>query len=385
MTRPRSAEIPSYVPGAKPTVPGHEACVRVVAAGSKVPQWQPGQRYLVQADYRWILTAGANAAFGYNFEGALQEYVLIDARIIIAPNGDSTLLPAPEHLSASSVALVEPWACVEDAYAERQRRTVKPDGKLLAVSETPARWRRLNGLFETYGQPTSSPSLPRKRCAELPDVSFDDIVYFGANAETVEALFPKLAPHGLMNLVLCGERFARPVSTPVGRAHYHALRLIGTTGDDPAASMAASRKARRFATATASRSSAPGGPMGVMHVLRTLSLGQPGVSVYAADLDDARLDNLRPLAADVVAKTGASFTAYNPTRETVAATFSYLVRSWPRSRSSSPQAVATAGPGALINVFAGIPVPVHADLDLNAYVEKKPLSSWARAVRRWRT
>ncbi len=165
------AEIPSYVPGPKPTVPGHEACVRVVAAGEKVPQWQPGQRYLVQADYRWILTAGANAAFGYNLEGALQEYVLMDARIIIAPNGDSTLLPASEHLSASSVALVEPWACVEDAYAERQRRTLKADGKLLMVSESPRGGGALNGLFEKYGQPASITVAAPDEVAGLPDVS----------------------------------------------------------------------------------------------------------------------------------------------------------------------------------------------------------------------
>jgi hypothetical protein len=37
---------------------------------------KPGDRRLVQTDYRWLKTAHSNAAFGYNFEGALQEYVL---------------------------------------------------------------------------------------------------------------------------------------------------------------------------------------------------------------------------------------------------------------------------------------------------------------------
>ena len=38
------AEIPSYVPGEAPTVPGHEACARVVAVGSEVKHHQVGDR-----------------------------------------------------------------------------------------------------------------------------------------------------------------------------------------------------------------------------------------------------------------------------------------------------------------------------------------------------
>jgi len=77
--------IPSYVPGEAPTVPGHEATVRIEAVGPGVENFKPGQRYLVQPDYRWLRTAEANAAFGYNFEGALQQYVLMDQRVILSP------------------------------------------------------------------------------------------------------------------------------------------------------------------------------------------------------------------------------------------------------------------------------------------------------------
>ena len=232
------AEIPSYVPGTQPTVLGHEAVVRVAAVGSAITRWKPGERYLVQADYRWLVTAGANAAFGYNFQGGLQEYVLFDERVVLAPTGESTLLPVPEHLSASSIALVEPWACVEDAYAERQRQTLKAGGKLLAVAETPQPKTALDRLLKEYGRPASITWAKVEELANLPETEFDDVISFGANAETVERVFPKLAPHGLMNLVLCGARFSRPVATPVGRVHYHALRLIGTTGNDPADAMA---------------------------------------------------------------------------------------------------------------------------------------------------
>ena len=56
------AGIPSYVPGDKPTVPGHEACARVVAVGSEVKRHKIGDRALVQTDYRHMLTAASNCS-----------------------------------------------------------------------------------------------------------------------------------------------------------------------------------------------------------------------------------------------------------------------------------------------------------------------------------
>ena len=129
-------EIPSYVPGEAPAVPGHEAVVRIAAIGEEVNDFEPGQRYLVQTDYRWLPTvAHSNAAFGYNFEGALQEYVLMDKRVTTSPQGESMLLPVGEEFSCSAIALVEPWACVEDAYASRERTGIKKDGQMLVVSD----------------------------------------------------------------------------------------------------------------------------------------------------------------------------------------------------------------------------------------------------------
>ena len=116
------AQMPHYVPGEKPVVPGHETVVRIVKVGPQVKRFKTGERYLVQTDYRWLPTKNSNSAFGYNFEGALQEFVLVDERVITAPDGESMFIPAPEDLSASAIAFCEPWACVEDAYVEKQRR-----------------------------------------------------------------------------------------------------------------------------------------------------------------------------------------------------------------------------------------------------------------------
>ena len=131
------AEMPNYVPGDAPTVPGHEAVIRVVKVGPGVDRYKTGERFIVETDYRWLPTDKSNAAFGYNFEGGLQEYVLLDERVITSPEGESMLIPAPEDLSASALALVEPWACVENAYTEVQRRTLKPGGRLLVVGDAP--------------------------------------------------------------------------------------------------------------------------------------------------------------------------------------------------------------------------------------------------------
>jgi threonine dehydrogenase-like Zn-dependent dehydrogenase len=117
------AGIQGYVPGKQPVVPGHEVVCRIVAVGSEVKQHRVGERCLVQADYRQLPTvAGSNAAFGYNFEGGLQEYTLVDERVVVAPNGDRFLIPVGEERGASAIALVEPWACVEDSYVTREGR-----------------------------------------------------------------------------------------------------------------------------------------------------------------------------------------------------------------------------------------------------------------------
>src|SRR5512143_2310016 len=146
-------EIPSYVPDAAPTVPGHETVVRIVAVGPGVERHKPGERYLVQTDYRWVRTATSNAAFGYNFEGALQEYVLMDERVITAPDGESMLISASEDKAGSAIALAEPWACVEDAYVSKERTALKAGGRMLIVADAAVSDGRMRGLYRKYGTP----------------------------------------------------------------------------------------------------------------------------------------------------------------------------------------------------------------------------------------
>jgi len=364
------AQMPHYVPGEKPTVPGHETVIRIAQTGPGVTRYQVGERYLVQTDYRWAPTAGSNSAFGYNFEGALQEYVLLDERVITAPDGESMLIPVPEDFSAAALALCEPWACVENAYVEKQRRALKTDGKMLVAGESEVPPSQLANLFGRYGQPADITWAVAEQVPQLEDASFDDVVYFGSRAETVARLFPKVGVRGLLNLVQCGGRFGRPVSSQIGRVHYGGIRLIGTTGSDPAAAMASIPATAEIRPGDQINIIGAAGPMGTMHVLRDLCQGVPGVAVFAGDLSDERLAMLQRLAAPAAQKNQLTFRPYNPAKEQPAGQFDYLVLMAPVPALVA-QALAAAAPRAIVNIFAGIPGTVTAELDLDSYVAKQ--------------
>ena len=377
-------QIPSYVPGEAPTVPGHETVVKIEAVGSSVENFKPGERYLAQTDYRWLKTAGANGAFGYNFEGALQEYVLMDERVITSPQGSSMLLPASEELSGSAIALVEPWACVEDAYASKERTSLEADGQMAIVADAPVSEGGLRDLFRHHGKPaqiTWVSELPQptelgvevKRCtniSELVDVGYDDVVYFGSDAEVVETLFAKVAVKGLLNIVLCGGKFGRDVVTQVGRVHYGGIRIVGTTGSDPSESMKVIPETDEIRPGDRINVIGAGGPMGMMHVIRNICQGVKNVSVFAADVDDNRLAAVTKIAAPLAEKNGVEYKAYNPTGEQIEDSFNYtaLMAPIPDLVAASVRSSARRG---LINIFAGIPATVTGKIDLDTYIEKQ--------------
>jgi threonine dehydrogenase-like Zn-dependent dehydrogenase len=317
-------EMPHYVPGDKPVVPGHEAVVRIVKVGPQVTRFKVGERYLVQTDYRWLPTTSSNAAFGYNFEGALQEYTLLDERVITAPDGESMLIPVPDDLSASAIALCEPWACVEDAYVEKQRRTLR-DG---------------------------------------------DVVYHGSDPAEVERLFANVPTNGLMVICQCGSRFGRPVVVPVGRTHYGGIRIVGTTGDKVEDALASIPTTAEIRPNDRINIVGAAGPMGTMHVIRDLCQGVPGVTVFAGDLNEKRLASLRELAQPLAARNKLTLRIYNPSKDRLVEKFNYIVLMAPVPALVA-QAVKDAAANAIINIFAGIPADKTAEVDLDAYIEKQ--------------
>jgi threonine dehydrogenase-like Zn-dependent dehydrogenase len=377
-------QIPSYVPGTAATVPGHEAVVRVAAAGPAVKGFAAGRRYLVQTDYRWLPTAGSNAAFGYNFEGALQEYTLMDERVITSPGGESMLLDVSEGLSAAAAALVEPWACVENAYRSRQRRSVRPGGRMAVVADAPVEAGLFSAFFERFRRPAAvtwvSPSRPPRlgitftradSVAALDDGGFDDAVYLGSAADTIEVLFAKLRQGGILNIALCGGAVGRKVRVPVGRVHYGGLRVTGTVSCDPAASMESIPQSGQIRRGDTVAVTGAAGPMGMMHVVRSICLGPDALpsAVYAVDVDDRRLSILEQVAGPMAEGRGVFYRGVNRGGEALRQPVDYAVVCAPEPALVS-EAVEAARAGGIVNIFAGIPDTVDAELDLDGYIRK---------------
>ena len=383
------AEIPSYTPGPIFTVPGHEAVGRIVAVGDNVSRHRVGERCLVQTDYRHLLTAGANAAFGYNFEGGLQQYVLLDERMIIERDTDERfLIPVGEEPSASAVALLEPWACVEASYANQERYGPLTGRRLLIVADE---GHTLDGLAEVVdrarpaqvaailAEPSQHRALEAAQAAAtlfisdpalLPRASFEDIVYFGADADRLESLQDCLAFAGLLNVVTGGVKVDRPVAVDVGRVHYDLTRWTGTLGKSATDGYVdlppdgEVRSGDRMAVIGAA------GPMGLMHVVRAASAGLENLSIASIDIDDARLGHLERLIRPLTRAHGVELDVINSLTTEVSPGFSYIALMVP-APALVGQAVALAGRGCRINIFAGFASGTRAAVDLNQYLERR--------------
>ena len=291
----------------------------------------------------------------------------MDERVIISPEGESMLIPVPEDLSASALALVEPWACVENSYVERQRQTLKDGGRLLVVGETQVNRSRVEKL---PGRPQATTSVAADKIDGLDAAAYDDVIYFGSNPATVEKLFSKIAVGGLFNIVQDGGKFGRAVISQVGRVHYGGIRITGTTGSEPVQAMAAIPDTAEIRPGDKINIIGAAGPMGTMHVIRDLCHGVPGVAVFAGDLSDERLAVLRDLAEPLARKNKLTITTYNPSKDKRADKFDYIVLMAPVPALAA-QAVLAAAPRGIINIFAGIPADKTAELDLDAYIEKQ--------------
>ena len=382
-------EIPSYVPGERPTVLGHEVAGRIVAVGEKVESYKPDQRVLVLPDFREVATEKSNAAFGYNFEGGLQEYVLLDERVVVGrKTGERYLIPVDAALGASQVALVEPWSCVEDSYVTAERQTIKPAGRLLVVAEPGHQVRGLTESLSPEGRPAEVIAIlpePAQREAlaaaglsggeaagagELPEEGFDDVVYFGASKQGVEALNGKLAREGILNIVTGGRSFGAPVSTGVGRIHYGLTRWVGTPGHSAAEGYATIPPNGEIRDGDNIMVIGAGGPMGQMHVIRSIFSGRKDLRILATDNHESRLQALRKKTLPLARTAGVRLDLAKPEEIPAGEEFSYFALMAPLPELVE-ESIQRSAPGAIINLFAGIPSPVRHELDIDHYLKQR--------------
>lgn len=367
------AGIPSYVPDSKPTVPGHEVVLRVEALGEGVTSVAIGGRYLVQADFRDLRTARSNGAFGYNFEGGLQQWVLLDERVTVSAAGESYLIPVPEERGASQIALVEPWACVEDAFRVSERRGLLPGGTLLLIADAPL---DLDGLaIETSARRLAAGSwIPdgfTRVAIDTPAApAFDDIIVGGADADRIERIFPFLGQNGLLIVATGGARFGRDLTLPLGRIHYGNVRIATTAGMRPADAVAAIPVNGELRAGDHVNVIGAGGPMGVMAMVRAVASSRPGALVEGGVRSRSRAEGLRQRVTPFAQARGVDLRIFDPEREAPRGAVDYAFLMAPVA-DLIPGLVADAAAGGIINLFAGIPDRVPCRLDLDAVVAKR--------------
>ena len=204
--------------------------------------------------------------------------------------------------------------------------------------------------------------------AALPSASFDDIIYFGSDAERIERLQGLLATGGVIDIVQGGAPIGRAVAVDVGRIHYDLTRWVGTTGSSAADGYAMApadgelRAGDRVAVIGAA------GPMGFMHVIRTASSALPGLSLTAIDIDVARLAHLARSAGPLAASRGIPAVFVNSRTTQVEPGFTLRRRDGPgtATRRAGGGAGGPLAPGSASS--PGSPPGPGPQLDLDAVI-----------------
>ncbi|WP_428638900.1 alcohol dehydrogenase catalytic domain-containing protein [Schaalia sp.] len=360
------AEIPGYRPGTQPTTPGHEPVARVVEVGEKVTHFKVGDRVLVQADWKHLRTAKSNGAFGYNFDGALEEFVVVDERCVVSPEGEEFLIHVSDGPSAAAVGLIEPWATVEGSYAWAERDHIADGGALLVVGE---------GSVDSLTAEHAPASVERVEASvaaldALEGRAFDDIVAFTADPEVIEKASLLLGTRSVMCVVLNGGTISRKVSLDIGRVHYDFIRFCGTTGSDPAEGYAWIPANGDLRENDKCAFIGAAGPMGVMHTMRAVTSGVPGLSVVGTDLSDERLENLKKVVGPTAEENGVPLEILNTSTSPLEYGYTYVTCLVPVPPLVS-QAVDMCAEGAILNAFAGIPAGTFGDFDLQGIIERR--------------
>ncbi|HNT75416.1 MAG TPA: alcohol dehydrogenase catalytic domain-containing protein, partial [Anaerolineae bacterium] len=121
----------------KPVVLGHEVSITVVGVGEALrDQYQVGDRFIVQAD---IFYHGQNCSYGYEIEGGLSEYTVIDQRVLNGDQGNYLIPIQKAETGYAEAALTEPWACVIAAYQLRYRTAPRANGTMWMIGTSDAK------------------------------------------------------------------------------------------------------------------------------------------------------------------------------------------------------------------------------------------------------
>jgi len=369
-----------------PVIPGHEAVMTVVKVGKKLQdKFKCGERFIIQAD---IYVEGKGFAYGYAINGGMAQYSLLDQRVL---NGDEGcyLLPLKADTASAVAALMEPWTCVQASYMIKNRIVPKNGGDVLIVAEkgndkiysagellkaaSPLKISAFNLSAAAVKALSAELGCRIETVSGLPEAQFDDIFLCDCGRALAEKA-GKLGKRGAL-ISLVGEYPDENWNFDVGSIHYEGWFYQGTAGT--CLSDAYGRNVRSVLKKGGS-CWLPGGAgaMGQMHTQMAVESENGPSRILVSDMDDARIENVRKLLADAIARRGIEFKTVNPgkisreefekeLRKFAPAGFDDIVMLVPVVPVLNASAAFLAKDG-LMNIFAGIPAGKEGELNVRA-------------------
>jgi len=385
----------------EPTRLGHEASFTVIKVGENLHErFTQGQKLAIQPD---IYVNKVATAYGYTIPGGLIQYHLIGKEIFEADDPDY-LIPVEGDLGYSESALTEPWACVEAAYTQRRRLSPLENGSMWidGYPQSGKAYTFAEGLDKpnkiylsnTNDQIRDLVNLYKRADAEVIEVSpidldtiapfaqgktegkgFDDIVLIEpTSAGFVGEVAKHIAFRGTLNIVNT-EPLDDKVVIDAGRIHYHYTTYIGTSGTEISAAYGEKRNRSELKNGGLLVVIGGAGPMGQMHVQRSLELVPGPKTVVVTDINDERLEALRQTGDPIGEKNGKELILVNTMKAGV--DLVEIVRQLSDGKMADDVVVCVPnaklmqdsalllGKDAMLNFFAGVPNGTTIKIDLN--------------------
>ncbi len=287
-----------------PAVLGHEMALTVSDVGANWRgRFKPGDRLGLQPA---IMVDGRRRTVGMDLPGAFAEYIRLDARVLAGEG--PYVFPVPTDVSAATIAMLEPYSCVEAAYRQNSRTGLKENGRLLVVEAghgtrfdlaPPQGGVTLVNPGEAAkawaGQATQAvifDSFDAFLSSEAGRADYDDILALGPlSATQIGELARLMAKGGLMALL--GTDIGRTdVVVDAARVHYHELSFLGAPGPSLAGAFAPVRTRFELRAGGTALILGAGGAMGRIHTHRALELKDGPATIIATSRKGARLEAL---------------------------------------------------------------------------------------------
>lgn len=378
---------------ANPVVLGHEVTLTVVGVGDNLrDQYRVGDRFIVQAD---IYVGGVNLAYGYEIQGGLSQYSVVDQRVLNSDHGNH-LIPIQPGTGYAESALTEPWTCVTTAYRLEYRAGLNPGGTtwIIGTGASNQRSYTISAGFDESSHPdrlllTDVPAefagWLRTRAKALgvevievddviapPVEQVDDIVLLGADPDLIEAVSPRLAYFGIL-AIIADAPLSRKVSVDVGRVHYNRWLYVGGPGSDIARAYNDVPVRSELKPGGRAWFVGAGGPMGQMHVQRAIESPNGPKTIFCTARSDLRLRVVESIYRADAETKAIAFTCvsrqdevvYRQTLEKVGAPGFDDIMVMAPDAGAIAEAADYIAPGGVMNIFAGIARGTMANLDLS--------------------